>query len=129
MGFFAAFDRPFNPVTDRGYFGSALGVARDCRWTKANILVVLAALLAVAVVVLMPLSVLRLARLVTRHRTVSIRTATAVGVVWTFCALLGAQFVPGAPIASTSASGLAYDQVQEVRAGIKDRECCRGIRG
>ena len=29
MGFFAAFDRPFNPVTDRGYFGPALALARD----------------------------------------------------------------------------------------------------
>ena len=123
MGFFAAFDRPFNPVTDRGYFGPALAVARDSIGeTKANVLGVLAALLAVAVVVLMPLAVLRLTGLVTRHRTVSIRTAAALGVVWTLCALLGAQFVPGEPIASTSASGLAYDQVQEVRAGIQDRE-------
>ncbi len=122
MGFFAAFDRPFNPVTDRGYFGPALAVARDSIGeTRANILGVLAALLAVATVVLMPLAVLRLTGLVTRHRTVSIRAGTALGVVWTLCALLGAQFVPGAPIASTSASGLAYDQVQEVRAGIQDR--------
>ena len=29
MGFFVAFDRPFNPVTDRGYFGPALGLLRD----------------------------------------------------------------------------------------------------
>ena len=123
MGFFAAFDRPFNPVTDRGYFGPALAVARDSIGeTKANVLGVLAALLAVAIVVLMPLAVLRLTGLVTRHPTFSIRTATALGVVWTLCALLGAQFVQGEPIASTSASGLAYDQVQEVRAGIQDRE-------
>ena len=122
MGFFAAFDRPFNPVTDRGYFGPALGVARDSIGeTWANVLGVIAALLAVAIVVLMPLSVLRLTRLASRHRTESIRAATGLGVVWTLCALLGAQFVPGAPIASTSASGLAYDQVQEVRAGIQDR--------
>ena len=26
MGFFVAFDRSFNPVTDRGYFGSAVGL-------------------------------------------------------------------------------------------------------
>ena len=75
MGFFAAFDRPFNPVTDRGYFGPALAVARDSIGeTKANVLGVVAALLAVAIVVLMPLSVLRLTRLASRHRTGSIRT-------------------------------------------------------
>ena len=85
---------------------------------RATFVLVVAGLLAIAIVVLVPLSVLRLTGLVTRHRTVSIRTATALGVVWTLCALLGAQLVPGAPIASTSASGLAYDQVQEVRAGI-----------
>ena len=88
----------------------------------AIFLLVAAGLLAIAILVLVPLSVLRLTGLVTRHRTVSIRAATALGVVWTLCALLGAQLVPGAPIASTSASGLAYDQVQEVRAGIQDRE-------
>ena len=29
MGFFAALDRPFNPVTDWGYLRSAIGVLSD----------------------------------------------------------------------------------------------------
>jgi hypothetical protein len=33
----------------------------------------------------------------------------------------GAQFVPGAPLASTSAAGLAFDEVGRVYAGIKDQ--------
>ena len=123
MGFFVAFDRSFNPVTDRGYLGPAVGLLRDSiGQAGAMFLLVAAGLLAIAILVLVPMSVLRLTGLVTRHRTISIRTATALGVAWTLCALLGAQLVPGAPIASTSASGLAYDQVQEVRAGIQDRE-------
>lgn len=123
MGFFAALDRPFNPVTDWAYFGPAVGLLNDSVGRAGAIgSVVAAAALVVAVLIFMTLSVVRLTRLVTRHHTVSIRTVAVLGVVWILCAVSGVQIVAGSPIASTSAAGLAYDQVSEIRAGVQDQQ-------
>ena len=78
--------------------------------------------LIIALLVLVPLSVLRLTGLVARHRAASARTIGALGLVWILCAVLGVKIVSGLPIASTSAAGLAYDQAQEVRHGLKDQQ-------
>jgi hypothetical protein len=123
MAFFAALSRPFNPEVDGSYFGSAVGVLGDSIGkTDAIVATAAAALAAVAVLVFAPLSVLRLTRIVGRHRAASLRAVTALGVVWTLCAVAGAQLVPGAPLASTSAAGLAFDEVGQVYAGIKDQQ-------
>jgi hypothetical protein len=123
MAFFEALSRPFNPVVDWSYFGSAKGVLGDSIGPRdATILLTAAGVLGVAVVVFMPLSLLRLTRLVDRHRATSIRGVTALGAVWVVCALFGTQIVPGAPIASTSASSLAYGQMSQVRVGIRDQQ-------
>jgi hypothetical protein len=66
--------------------------------------------------------VLRLTRLTARHRAASVRTIGALGLVWILCAVLGVKIVSGLPIASTSAAGLAYDQAQEVRHGLRDQQ-------
>ncbi len=105
MGFYAALDRPFNPVIDWGYFGSAVGAAaRLDRPPRRHRPWSLAVLLAVALLVLIPLAVLRLTRLLGRHRTPSDPGRRALGVVWVCCAVLGVQIAPGAPVASTSAA-------------------------
>ncbi len=122
MGFFSTLDRPFNPVTDWGYLGSAIGVLSDSIGKAGAIGSVGAAVLVVvAVVVCTPLAVLRLSRIVADHRTASTRAVMAVGAVWVLCAVVGVQIGPGAPFASTSAAALTYDQVQMVRAGIRDQ--------
>jgi hypothetical protein len=123
MGFFAALDRPFQPVTDWSYFGPAVGVLRDSvGQTWAVVAVILAILLIVAVLVFVTLSLVRLTRLTARHRAASARTIAALGIVWILCAVFGVQVTSGAPVASTSAAGLAYDQVREVHAGIRDQQ-------
>lgn len=123
MGFSAALSRPFDPEVDASYFGSAVGVLGDSIGrTDAIVATAAAALAAVAVLVFAPLSVLRLTRIVGRHRATSLRAVTALGVVWTLCAVAGVQLVPGAPLASTSAAGLAFDEVDHVYAGIKDQQ-------
>jgi hypothetical protein len=123
MAFFAALSRPFDPIVDWGYFGSAVGVLGDSIGrTHAIVATAAAALAAVAVLVFAPLSVLRLTRIVGRHRTTSLRAITALGVVWALCAVSGAQLVPDAPLASTSAAGLAADEVGRVYAGIQDQQ-------
>jgi hypothetical protein len=122
MGFFAALDRPFNPVSDWAYFGSALGVLRDSvgvRW--AVVLAIGAVLLIVSLLLFVTLSVVRLTRVTARHRAVSGRTITVLGVAWILCAALGVQ-VAGAPVASTNAAGLAYHQLRDFSASIQDQQ-------
>jgi phosphatidylglycerophosphate synthase len=121
LGFYNQLDRPFNPVSDWGSFGPAVGVVRDSvgrNW--AIVAEVAAILIGVAIIVLVPLSMLRLARVTAGHRAGSARTIGGLGAVWAICAVSGLQIVTGAPIASTSAAGPAYDQVHAVRAAIKD---------
>jgi hypothetical protein len=123
MGFFAELDRPFNPVTDWSYFGSAVGVFRDSVGTGWAVTAVIGAvLLIIGLLVFVPLSVVRLTRLTARHRLNSARAITALTAIWIVCAVLGVHLDAGAPVASTSAAGLAYDQVHAVRAAIRDQE-------
>ena len=79
-------------------------------------------MLGVAVLVLTTLAVLRLTRVAAGHRRRSLQAVTALGVVWVLCWVFGAQLVSDAPIASTSAAGLAVDEVRAVQAGVEDHE-------
>jgi hypothetical protein len=121
MGFFEAFDRPFNPIADGSYTGIGVETLRDSIGrTEANLLVAGAAVLGVVVLVLTTLAVLRLTRVAAIHRRWSLPAVSALGVVWVLCWAFGAQLVSYAPIASSSAAGLAFHEVRAVRAGIED---------
>ncbi len=56
-----------------------------------------------------------------RHRQRSTAAVTALAVVWVLAAAFGLELAPGAPVASTSAAGLALGEVSQVRADIRDR--------
>jgi hypothetical protein len=71
--------------------------------------------LAVAVVVFMTLSVLRLTRIMARRRTLVVRTAGVLAVAWVGCATLGTQFVPGLPVAAES-----YNRLAQIRSSLQD---------
>jgi phosphatidylglycerophosphate synthase len=121
MGFFEAFDRPFDPVADGSYTGIGIETLRDSIGrTEANLLVACAALLGVGLLVLTTLAVLRLTRVAAGHRRWSFRAVTALGLVWVLCWALGAQLVSYAPIASTSAAGVVTHEVRAVQAGVQD---------
>ena len=123
FGFFTTFDRPFDPVGDWSYAGIGIETLRDSIGrTDANLAIVGAALLGVAVFVLTTLAVLRLTRVTAVHRRWSLQAVTALGVVWVLCWVFGAQLVSDAPIASASAAGLAIDEVRAVQAGLHDNE-------
>lgn len=122
MGFFEVLNRPFDPATDMGYFGSVEGLLDlAIGHTYAVVFMVAAVVLGVAVLVFVPLGVVRLSRYAARHRTTSLRTAGVLGVVWLLCAVFGVQIAAGAPVASSSIAGLAYDQVRQVSDGIQDK--------
>ncbi|MEP6815967.1 MAG: hypothetical protein ABI873_10490, partial [Marmoricola sp.] len=83
MGFFEALGRPFDAVIDWRYLGSGVSLLGDSVGRPlAVVLLLAAAVLALGILVLLPLSVLRLARIASRHRAVSIRTLIGFGTVW-----------------------------------------------
>jgi phosphatidylglycerophosphate synthase len=117
MGFFTAFDRPFNPVDDWRYTGIGIETLRDAIGNShANLAVAVAVVLGVALLVLPVAALLRVTRVAGSHRAWALPTAAALGVVWIALRALGA------PIASTSAVALAVDEVQAVRTGLQGHE-------
>jgi phosphatidylglycerophosphate synthase len=117
MGFFTAFDRPFQPVDDVSQIGNGIETMGDAIGRSQATLVV--AIVVVGVVALVALSVvalLRVTRVAAGYRGWALPAVAALGVVWVVLRVLGA------PVASTSAAALAVREVQEVRAGLKDPE-------
>jgi hypothetical protein len=79
-------------------------------------------LLVAAVLTATALAVRRLSHLVTRHRGGAARATAVLAVVWVTCAVLGAQLVPGVPIAAAGAAGFVRDEAVQVQAGLQDHE-------
>ncbi|MGH2970035.1 MAG: CDP-alcohol phosphatidyltransferase family protein, partial [Solirubrobacteraceae bacterium] len=116
IGFFTAFDRPFDPVDDLSYAGIGVETLRDAVGrSTANLAVAGAVVLCVPVLVVPVLALLRVTRIAAGHRGWALGAAAALGVVWVVLRVLGA------PVASTSAAALAVDQVHAVRTGLQDR--------
>jgi hypothetical protein len=123
MGFFWVLSRPFDLVLDWILFGDGFdALAASIGKAGAVGVATGAVLLAAAVLVLMALAVQRLARLAGQHRTAATRTIAALAAVWVVCAVLGAQIVPGVPVAASSAAHLTYDRAVQVRDGVRDEE-------
>jgi phosphatidylglycerophosphate synthase len=122
IALFTAFDRPFDPYSDWSYVGIGIETLRTSVGRKAADLAVAGvAVLLGTLLVVTTLAVLRVMRVAAGHRRTSLRVVTALGAVWMLCWVFGAQLVSGLPIASTSTAALAVDEVQAVRAGIRDR--------
>jgi phosphatidylglycerophosphate synthase len=116
IGFFTAFDRPFNPVDDSSYAGigiETLGHAIGS--SSATLVVAVAAVVIVALLAVPVLALMRVTRVAAGHRRWALRAAVALGVVWM------ALRVAGAPVASSSAAALAVDEVRAVQSGLADR--------
>ncbi|OKJ93135.1 sulfatase-like hydrolase/transferase [Amycolatopsis sp. CB00013] len=123
IGFGLALNRRFNPVFDWGVLGNGvdlLGTSIGRTGAIASFMGL--TLLAVMVIVLMALAVLRLSRVVAGRRTAATRVTAVLSVIWMVCAVSGAQLAPGQPFASRSAVAFAYDDLRQVRAGIRDRQ-------
>jgi len=123
VGFFAFFDRPFNPVTDRSYLMPAITFVRTGMDPVAATFVLIAAtILVLALLVGLPSALVRLTNLVARHRGPVARTLPAVMAVWAAAALAGLHLSSGAPIASANASRLAVGEVHAVSLGIRQEQ-------
>lgn len=121
-GFEAVLDRPFSPITDWVYFGPGVGVLADSVGRPAAVAVAgVAVTLGAVLLVVLPLAVRRLTGAAAEHPRRTGRALTALGVVWVLCAVSGLAVGPLGRVASISAAGLAVDQVQQVRADLRDR--------
>jgi hypothetical protein len=116
MGFFTVLARPFDPVADWILLTAFYGFLTDAMGRSGAIATAIGiGVLAVALLVLMPLAVLRLTRLAVRHQTATAHTVAALSVAWVACTLLGVQIVPGAPVAAHSSG-----RVDQVRDSLQD---------
>jgi hypothetical protein len=123
MGFFVALSRSFDPVLDWAFFEPAVNfLTGSFGHLGAIAAIVGAAVLAVALVLLTTLAVVRLARIVAGHRTVTSRTIAVLAVIWIVCALTGLQLTPGQPIAARTAAGLTYDNLRQVSTDLRDQK-------
>lgn len=123
IGFDAVLVRPFDLVLDWPLLGPAVEFVKESSGRAGAVAaVVVAVVLAVGVVVLTALSTLRLSGVAVRHRRPASWAAGVLGTVWLACAVLGAQFVHGVPVASKSAAVLAYDHARQVRTSLNDRK-------
>ncbi len=117
IGFFTAFNRPFDPVSDWSYAGIGIETLTDAIGSsQATFAIAAALLLVVAVLVLPVLALLRVTRAAASHRGWALPAVAAFGVVWVILRVFGA------PVASTSAAGLAVREVNAVQAGLRARE-------
>lgn len=122
MGFRSVLVRPFDPVLDWVLFDDAESFLSDSMGPAvATAAVIGAGVLVVALLVSMALSVVRLSRVVVRHRAVATPAVLVSGTVWVLCAALGVQ-VSGAAVASRGAADVVSGRVQQVRDGMADRE-------
>jgi phosphatidylglycerophosphate synthase len=121
IGFYQQLGRAFNPVLDWGYLWPAIGVVRDSIGATAT-KVVLVALVPVLILVIgaITASAIHITTLAARHRRASVRGLAVLIAVWGLCAGLSLQFIPGSPVASTSAAGLAVAQVRSVQFTLTD---------
>ena len=121
IGFFTAFERPFDPLGDLGNIGAGIETLRATIGpSQANLLIVGGLALTVVVVVLTTLTMVRLVRVAADHRRSSLRAVTGLGAAWLLFALSGAQLLSHTPIASTSAASFIVREVRTVQADIRD---------
>jgi len=123
FGMWTFLNRQFDLVADWGLLDDGVAFLRDAVGRAGSIAaVVVAVLLAAAVPVLMALSVLRLGRVATRHRSGAAGGVAVLAAAWIATALLGTQLVPGVPVAARSQVDLVQARTLAVRASLDDQK-------
>jgi phosphatidylglycerophosphate synthase len=121
IAFWEEVDRAFNPVTDWVSIGPALGVVSDSIGSAVtDILLVAAGIGLILLVGIITASTIHVTAVAARHRHATVRGVAALTAIWVLCASLSLQFIPGSPVASASATGLAVAQVRATQAALSD---------
>jgi hypothetical protein len=117
LGFYWVLDRPFHLVVDWPLLRPAVEVVLGSFGRAGAIAAVIGAiLLAVGLLVLMPLSALRLSRVAARHDVTAARTVGVLAVLCLACAAFGVRVGPTVPV-----TALAYDRAVQVGVGLHDQ--------
>jgi hypothetical protein len=123
LGFRATIDRPFSPVEDGGALIDAFGVMRSALGpvSAAGVLLLIAALV-VTLTAAVAFAALRIGSVA---RAAGPRGRAAVAVVagaWIVCSLTGAEVVPGAPVAASTAGDTLVDTSARAAAGVQKQQ-------
>ncbi|HEX5860953.1 MAG TPA: sulfatase-like hydrolase/transferase [Nocardioides sp.] len=122
IGFVQALNRPFDPLIDWTYARSLVELLRDSFGQAAGTaLLVAGALLAVALLVLLPLALLRLTRVAVRHRREAVPVVAALAALWLALALFDVRGDAG-NLASRDTSDYVYDQVSRIPSELRDQQ-------
>jgi phosphatidylglycerophosphate synthase len=121
MAFWEEVDRAFNPVNDWVSIGPALGVVSDSIGTAVtDILLVAVGIGLILLVGIITASTIHITAVAARHRHATVRGLAALTAIWLLGAGLSLQLIPGSPVASASATGLAVGQVHATQAALSD---------
>jgi len=120
MAFYETIGRAFNPVLDWSDISPAIGVVRDAIGaTRTNLALVGLWLAFILVVGAITAATIHITTVAARHRRAAVCGLAALTAVGALCAGLSLQLVPGSPVASTSAAGLAVVQVRDTLAALR----------
>lgn len=120
--FTASVGRPFNVLTGWPELADGYGVVSDSTGSVvAFLLVLLVAMLAVGATAAVAASLLHLAAVLGRRRAPSLIGASAVTAGWLALALVGAQFVPGEPVAAADSFTSTVTKADQAVAAVRDQ--------
>jgi phosphatidylglycerophosphate synthase len=120
--FYEEIGKAFNPVFGWVDIGPAVGVVRDTIGpTRTNIALAALLLGLVMLVGAITAATMHLTTVAARHRRATVRGLAALTAVWALCAGLSLQLIPGSPVASVSAAGLAVAQVRDTQTALRDQ--------
>ncbi len=121
IGFGQALNRPFDPLIDWTYAYSVIELVRDSfGHGPGTVLLIVGALLAVALLVLLPLALLRLTRVAVRHRRRAWQTLAALTTLWLVLALLNVRG-DTRELASSDTASYVYGQVSRIPSELRDQ--------
>jgi phosphatidylglycerophosphate synthase len=122
MAFYEQIGRAFDPVFGWVDISPAIGVVRDTIGpTLTNIALVALWLGVILLVGAITAATIHITTVAARHRRDAVRGLAALTAVWALCAGLSLQLLPGSPVASTSAAGLAVAQVRGTQTALRDQ--------
>ncbi|MEO9256470.1 MAG: sulfatase, partial [Tepidiformaceae bacterium] len=121
-GFLSAVGQPFNVVAGWPELVSAYGVLSDSTGPAVAAVIVGLLVLAAAVVVLVfTRALLQLAAVIRHHSCATRIGATAIAAGWSVLALVGAQVVPGQPVAAADTIRMTITKADQVTTAIAEQ--------
>jgi hypothetical protein len=121
-GFTVTVGQPFNVVTGWPELADGFGVLRDSTGPVAAVAILVAlGVVAVACVIAVAASLLHLDGVIRRHRRPALIGAGAVTAAWVVLALVGAQLVPGEPVAASDTASAAVARADQVSAAAREQ--------